>query len=68
MSEIRLEHRSVIIFFTKEGKGPKVFHQRMIAVYGNGAPSLFQIKFWSEQFLWSGHSVQVIQNQVDHLN
>jgi hypothetical protein len=42
MSEIQLEYRSGIKFLTKEGNGPKVIHQRMIIVYGNEAPSLFQ--------------------------
>jgi hypothetical protein len=41
---------------TKKGNGPKVLHQKMIAVYGNAAPSLFQIKLWSEHFHWGRDS------------
>jgi hypothetical protein len=43
---------------TKEANGPKVIHQRMIIVYGNEGPSLFQIRFWSEQFRWGLDSTQ----------
>jgi hypothetical protein len=67
MSEIQLEYRTGIKFLTKETNGPKVIHQRMIIVYGNEGPSLFQIRFWSEQFRWGRDSTQVIQNQVDQL-
>jgi hypothetical protein len=58
MSEIQLEYRSGIKFLKKEGNVPKVIRQRMIIVYGNEAPSLFQIKFWSEQFRWGRDSTQ----------
>jgi hypothetical protein len=67
MSEIQLEYRTGIKFLTKEANGPKVIHQRMIIVYGNEGPSLFQIRFWSEQFRWGRDSTQVIQTQVDQL-
>ncbi|CAH1367780.1 unnamed protein product [Tenebrio molitor] len=30
----------------------------MIIVYGNEGPSLFQIRFWSEQFRWGRDSTQ----------
>jgi hypothetical protein len=50
MSEIQLEYRTGIKFLTKEANVPKVIHQRMISVYGNEGPSLFQIRLWSEQF------------------
>jgi hypothetical protein len=45
MCEIQLEYRTGIKFLTKEANGPKVIHQRMIIVYGNEGPSLFQIRF-----------------------
>jgi hypothetical protein len=67
MSEIQVEYRTGIKFLTKEANGPKVIHQRMIIVYGNEGPSLFQIRFWSEQFRWGRDSTQVIQTQVDQL-
>ena len=34
-----LEQRSVITFLTKEGKKPKEILERMVAVYGESAPS-----------------------------
>jgi len=34
-----LEQRSVIKFLTKEGKKPKEILERMVAVYGESAPS-----------------------------
>lgn len=43
----KLEHRSVIKFLTREGNGPKVIHERLVAVYGDSAPSEYQVKFWS---------------------
>jgi hypothetical protein len=58
MSEIQVEYRTGIKFLTKEANGPKVIHQRMIIVYGNEGPSLFQIRFWSEQFRWGRDSTQ----------
>jgi hypothetical protein len=67
MSEIQLEYQTGIKFLIKEANGPKVIHQRMIIVYGNEGPSLFQIRFWSEQFRWGRDSTQVIQTQVDQL-
>ncbi|KAF2901396.1 hypothetical protein ILUMI_04790 [Ignelater luminosus] len=33
MSDLKLEHRSVIKFLSKEGSGPKNIHERMVAVY-----------------------------------
>jgi hypothetical protein len=58
MCEIQLEYRTGIKFLTKEANGPKVIHQRMMIVYGNEGPSLFQIRFWSEQFRWGRDSTQ----------
>ena len=46
-----LEQRSVIKFLTKEGKKPKEISERMVAVYGESAPSYYKVKFWSKQFL-----------------
>ena len=47
-----LEQRSVIKFLTKEGKKPKEILERMVAVYGESAPSYYKVKFWSKQFKW----------------
>ena len=40
-----LEHRSVIKFLTKEGKKPKEIHERVVAVYGETAPSNYKENF-----------------------
>jgi hypothetical protein len=47
---MRLEHQSIIKFFTKEGNGSKVIHEWILAVYGDAAPSEYQVKYWSKQF------------------
>ena len=57
MSETKVEHRSVIKFLTKEGNGPKAIHERMVAVYGEDAPSYFQVKYWSKLFRWGRESI-----------
>jgi hypothetical protein len=53
-----LAQRSVIKFFNKEGKKPKEIFERMVAVYGDSAPSYYKIKFWSKQFKWEGESIE----------
>lgn len=53
-----LEHRSVIKFLTKEGKKPKEIHERLVAVYGEDAPSSYKVKFWSKQFKWGRESIE----------
>lgn len=58
MSDLKLEHRSVIKFLTKEGNSPKIIHERMTAVYGENCPSYFQVKFWSKQFKWGRESIR----------
>jgi hypothetical protein len=58
MSEIQLEHISVIKFLLgKEGNRRKNIHQRMINVYGKDIQSYFTIKFWSRQFRWGKESI-----------
>jgi hypothetical protein len=52
-----LEQRSVIKFLTKEGK-PKEILERMVAVYGESAPSYYKVKFWSKQFKWGRESIE----------
>lgn len=54
----KLEHRSVMKFLVKEGNGPKVIHERMLAVYGDSAPSEYQVKFWCKQFKWGRQSIE----------
>jgi hypothetical protein len=51
-----LEQRSVIKFVTKEGKKPKQIFERMVAVYGESAPSYCKLKFWSKQCKWRRES------------
>jgi hypothetical protein len=58
MSEIQLEHRSVIKFLWREGNEPKNIQQRMIIVYQEDAPSSFTIKFWCKQFRRGRESIQ----------
>ena len=53
-----LEHRSVIKFLTKEGKKSKDILERMVAVYGESAPSYYKVKFWSKQFKWRRESIE----------
>jgi len=47
-----LEQRSVIKFLTKKGKKLKEILERMVAVYGESAPSYYKVKFWSKHFKW----------------
>jgi hypothetical protein len=42
---LNLEQRSVIKFLTKEGKKPKELPERMVAVYGESAPSYYKVNF-----------------------
>jgi hypothetical protein len=44
--------------FTKEGKKPKEILERMVAVYGESAPSYYKVKFWSKQFKWGRESIE----------
>jgi hypothetical protein len=37
MDFVRLGHRSVMKFLTKEGNGPKVNRERMLAEYGDAS-------------------------------
>jgi hypothetical protein len=53
-----LEQRSIIKFLTKEGKNPKEILERMVAVYGESAPSYYKVKFWSKQFKWGRQSIE----------
>jgi hypothetical protein len=53
-----LEQRSVINFFTKVGKKAKEILERMVAVYGESAPSYYKVKFWSNQLKWGRESIE----------
>jgi len=55
---LNLEQRTVIKFLTKEGKKPKEILERMVAVYGQSAPSYYKVKFWSKQFKWGRESIE----------
>jgi hypothetical protein len=44
MDSVRLEHQSIMKFLTKEGTGPNIIHEWMLAVYGDAAPSEYQVK------------------------
>ena len=56
--------RSAIKFLTKEGKKPKLIHERMNAVYGDVSPSYYQVKFWSKQFKWGRELIEDDHVQV----
>jgi len=53
-----LEQRSVIKFLTKEGKKTNEIIERMVAVYGESAPSYYKVKFWSKEFKWRRESIE----------
>ena len=53
-----LEQRSVTKVLTREGKKPNEILERMVAVYGEFAPSYCKVKFWSKQFKWGRESVE----------
>jgi hypothetical protein len=55
---LKLEQRSVIKFISKEGKKPKEILERMVAVYGESAPSYYEVKFWSKQFKLGRESIE----------
>jgi len=46
----KIEHRAVIKFLTKEGKGAKEIHDRMVAVYSEAAPSYSTVTRWNKEF------------------
>jgi len=52
------EQRSIIKFLTKEGKKPKEILERLLAFYGESAPSYYKVKFWSKQFKWGRESIE----------
>ena len=47
-----------IKFLTKEGKKSKEIIERILAVYGESAPSYYKVKFWSKQFKWGRESIE----------
>lgn len=55
---MRLEHRYNITFLDKEGNGPKVIRERMLAVYGVAEPSEYEMKYWSKQLKWGRESIE----------
>lgn len=50
MSDLKLEHRSVIKFLTKEGGSLKKIHERMVAVQRKSSPLYFQVKYRCKHF------------------
>lgn len=47
---IKIEHRAVIKFLSREGNTPSHIRERMLKVFRDSCPSEFVIKFWSKQF------------------
>ncbi len=46
----KFEYRSVIKLLTKEGVAPKDIHLRLVAVYGDLAPSKATVARWAAEF------------------
>jgi len=46
----KIEYRSVIKFFVKEGLTPNEIHSKFIKVYGDSSPSFSTIKKWATEF------------------
>ena len=55
---------SMIKFLTKKGKKPKEIHERMNYVYGDVSPSYYQVKFYSNKFMWGRESMKTTHAQV----
>jgi hypothetical protein len=54
----KIELRAVITFLTKEGNTPSQIHTRLVNVYNNDSPTLYQVKYWSKQFKWGRESLE----------
>jgi len=46
----KIEYRTVIKFFVKEGLTPNEIHSKFIKVYGDSSPSFSTIKKWAAEF------------------
>lgn len=55
---IKLEHRAVIKFLTKQGKTQKTIKMEMDDVYRDSAPSLSTIQKWSSEFKRGRESIE----------
>ena len=53
----KLEYRAVIRFFTLKNLGHNEIHNQLLEVYGNDAPSLSTVKYWSQQFRFGRKSI-----------
>jgi hypothetical protein len=51
----KIEYRTVIKFFVKEGLTPNEIHLKFIKVYGDSSPSFSTIKKWAAE-LKHGHT------------
>uniref|UniRef100_H3API3 Mos1 transposase HTH domain-containing protein n=1 Tax=Latimeria chalumnae TaxID=7897 RepID=H3API3_LATCH len=66
----KIEHRAVIKFLCKEGAKAKEIHQRIVGVYGDGAPHYSTVAKWYSEFKcgcepleddpWSGHPADMV--------
>lgn len=55
---MKIEHRAVIKFLSREGNTPTQIYARMSKVFGDSCPSEFIIKFWSKQFKHDRESLE----------
>lgn len=55
---VKIEHRAVIKFLTKQGKSQKNIHEEMVAVYQDSAPSLSTVQKWSSEFKRGRESIE----------
>lgn len=55
---IKLEHRAVIKFLTKQGKNQKYIKEEMDLVYRESAPSLSTVQKWSNEFKRGRESIE----------
>lgn len=55
---VKIEHRAVIKFLTKQGKSQKTIHEEMVAVYQGSAPSLSTVQKWSSEFKRGRESIE----------
>lgn len=55
---MKLEHRAVIKFLTKQGKSQNIIEEEMDYVYRESAPSLPTIQKWSSEFKRGRESIK----------
>jgi hypothetical protein len=54
---LKLQHQSIITFFIKGGNKSKVIHEWLLAVCGDNASFIYQVKYLSEECKWGIESI-----------